>query len=326
MKILIDTCGLDLGYKEILKAVSMLNDKEIQISVIGNENIKNDFKNNNIDFIIANEEISTSEKNPAFAIRKYKDSTLVKGLTLLKNDSFDAFISAGSTGALLAGAMLVVGRIPNVKRACLMLPLPNIKYNKKTFLLDVGANVDIGPEVLLSFAEMACEYVKNTTKNSSLSIKLLNNGIEEEKGTELTKETHKLLKQSSLNFTGNIEARYIFETDADIIVTDGFTGNVLLKSVEGTVNLFKSTLKDLANSSLKNKLGLGLIYTDLKKQLSSLDSSKVGALPLLGVGKLVMKAHGSSNAEAIYNSIMASKDLVDSHFIKKLIEIYNNRG
>ncbi|MDO5717174.1 MAG: phosphate acyltransferase PlsX [Tissierellia bacterium] len=317
MKLLLDAYGLDAGPSVVLNAgAKAKSNLQVDVGIIGPKSIEDEATSKGLEFVHAAEEISMNEPNPAFAIRQKRDSSISKGLRLVKDGAYHGFVSGGSTGALLAGGMTIVGRIPGIKRAALMAPFP--AKNRTVFMLDIGANADCTSDLLYSFAVMAEKYLKTIVGIPHPSIMLLNNGTEEHKGSELTQETFKLLSQSQLNFKGNIEARYVFEGDCDIIVTDGFTGNIFLKTLEGVFQHFNFLLKDVAKNSWTAKIGLGLMYKPMKIKFASLDASKHGGVPLLGLKKTVVKAHGSSDMNAFYNSIVVAKKTIESGMIDEL--------
>lgn len=317
MKILLDSSGLDKGPDIVIEAAKKAkNDLNIQVAIVGLPDLKEKVEEAGIEFVPAETEITPNHENPALAIRREKTSTIVVGLNLLKEGSVDAFVSGGSTGAVLAGGMLVVGRLPGVKRAALSTYVPTKKGY--VVLIDMGANVDVTPDVLYSFGVMAKCYAESILNIENPRISLLNNGAEEHKGNALTKEAYQLFKNSDLNFVGNMEARYIFDGDADVVVMDGFAGNAIVKALEGGFRFTNYLLKSAAKKSFITKIGLGLAKVGLKKEMSILDSSQYGGVPLLGLKKPVIKAHGSSDANAIYNSIIVAKNTIESNMIEKI--------
>ncbi|MDL2310944.1 phosphate acyltransferase PlsX [Peptostreptococcaceae bacterium OttesenSCG-928-C18] len=323
MKILVDTLGADKGYEEITKGVikSLENHKELNITLIGNKkNIENILKENSeiltrVDFIDTDEYILNDEE-PALAIRRKKDSSLYLGFKALNEDSYDGLISCGSTGALLAGATLITKRLKNISRAALTVVFPTEK--NPVVLLDAGANMDCSKELLEQFALMGSVYSSGVLKINNPKVGLLSVGTEEGKGDKLRKETFEILKNSDINFQGNIEARDFLSGIVDVIVTDGFAGNVLLKSTEGTAITIMSNLKKGILSSAKAKLGALLLKDVLNDIKGMLDYNEYGAAPLLGVKKAVFKAHGSSNARAIETGINAMVKFIENDIITKI--------
>ena len=243
--------------------------------------------------------------DPSTATRHKKDSSMTVALNMLKNDEGDAVISAGSTGALLTGATLIVKRIRGIRRAAMAPLFPN--GGKGTLLIDCGANVECTPEYLLQFAYMGSFYAKAVMGCENPRVALLNIGAEETKGTELCKQTYALLTKVSqegrINFVGNAEARDVYSGGVDVLVADGFSGNILLKCAEGTASFIMKMLKEMFMSKTKNKLAAALIKNDVKQVKSRLDAGEVGGLPMLGISKPVIKAHGSSDARAICSAV-----------------------
>ena len=255
--------------------------------------------------------------NPATAFREKKDSSLTVGLNLLKDGSGDAFVSAGSTGALLSGATLVVKRIRGIRRAAMGPQIPTA--GGRAVLCDCGANAECTPEYLLQFAYLGSYYAQRVMGIEKPRVGLLNIGAEEEKGDTLRHETYALLKEAGeagrIHFIGNVEANEAMMGTADVIVTDGFTGNVMLKTMEGVGKFLLKSLKEMFLSSTKTKLAAGLVKGDLGQMKKLLDPSEVGGTPFLGIQKPVIKAHGGSNARAIENAVLRAKEYAESGFI-----------
>lgn len=260
--------------------------------------------------------------DPATAFKKKKDSSLTVGLNLLKNGEGDAFVSAGSTGALLAGATLVVKRIRGVRRAAMGPVLPTAEG--RVLLCDCGANAECTPEYLLQFAYLGNYYAKRVLGVERPRVALLNIGAEPEKGDGLRQETHALLSEAAkagrLHFVGNLEASDAMLGGADVLVADGFTGNVMLKSLEGTAKFLLKELKKVFLSSTRTKIAAGLVKGDLAEMKKLLDPSEVGGTPFLGISKPVIKAHGSSDARAIRNAILRAEEYAASGFITDVQE------
>ena len=255
---------------------------------------------------------------PATAFKKKKNSSLTIGLTLLRDGAGDAFVSAGSTGALLSGATLLVKRIRGIRRAALGPVLPTA--TGKMILCDCGANAVCTPEDLLQFAYLGSYYAKRVLSIDNPRVGLLNIGAEEEKGDPLRHEAYALLKKAGeagrIHFVGNIEASDAMLGGVDVAAADGFTGNVMLKSVEGTGKFFLRELKKLFLSSAKNKIAAAMLKGDMSAMKKTLDPSEVGGTSFLGVSRPVIKAHGSSNARAISNAILRAKEYAESGFIE----------
>ena len=255
--------------------------------------------------------------DPATAFKVKKDSSLTVGLNLLKEGQGDAFVSAGSTGALLAGATLVVKRIRGLRRAAMGPVIP--VFGGRAVLCDCGANAECTPEYLLQFAYLGSFYAKRVLGVENPRVGLLNIGAEETKGDTLRLETHALLKAAGeagrINYIGSIEGNDAMMGEADVIVADGFTGNVFLKSMEGAAKFMFKELKKVLYSSAKTKMGAMLIKNDLASMKKLLDPSEVGGTAFLGISKPVIKAHGSSDARAITNAILRAREYAESGFI-----------
>ncbi|MCL1925307.1 MAG: phosphate acyltransferase PlsX [Defluviitaleaceae bacterium] len=316
MKILIDAMGGDNAPNEIIKGV-LQSDTKAKIILVGKEaEIKKHLTSSkNIDIINATEVIGMAEAS--LAIRQKKDSSLVVALENLKAGEGEALISAGSTGALVAGATLMLKRIQGIKRPSLAVPLPTEKGI--TLLMDAGANVDCKPEYLLQWGILGTIYMKELGIAENPKVGLLSNGSEEDKGNAFTKETAALLKEASnINFYGNIEAKEVPTGVVDILLADGFAGNILLKTAEGYLKLMGNILKKELKSSPINTLGAILSKKALNKTKSFFDPSKVGAVQFLGVDKLVLKAHGSSNSDDIAGAIETAEKLIKLEVISKV--------
>ena len=264
----------------------------------------------------ASEVVEISD-DPATAFKMKKDSSLTVGLNLLKAGEGDAFVSAGSTGALLSGATLLVKRIRGIRRAAMGPVIPVL--GGKAILCDCGANAECTPEYLMQFAYLGNYYAKRVLGVEKPRVALLNIGAEEEKGDVLRHETYALLQAASeegrLHFTGNIEASDVMMGGADVVVADGFTGNVMLKSLEGTGMFLLKELKKMFLSSTKTKLAAAMVKSDMADMKKLLDPSEIGGTPFLGISKPVIKAHGSSDARAICNAVLRAKEYAESGFI-----------
>ena len=257
------------------------------------------------------------EDDPATAFKVKKDSSLTVGLTLLKEGAGDAFVSAGSTGALLAGATLVVKRIRGIRRAAMGPVIPTAEG--RMLLCDCGANAECTPEYLLQFAYLGSYYMKRVRGVPEPRVALLNIGAEEEKGDTLRHEAYALLKEAGdagrIRFVGNLEANTALMGGADVLVADGFSGNIMLKSLEGTAKFLLKELKKTMLSSTKNKLGAALLKRDLGEMKKLMDPAEVGGTAFLGISKPVFKAHGASDARALCSAILRAKEYVESGFI-----------
>jgi len=327
MKIVIDAFGGDNAPLEIVKgaitSVNLIDD--VSIILTGAEtSIKEildeyGYKGDKIEIINATSVITNNE-SPTSAIRTKKDSSLVVGLNKLKEDpDVVGMISAGSTGAVLAGGLFITGRMEGVLRPALAPQLPNVKGGK-TMLIDCGANVDCKPEYLNQFAVMGSEYMKSMCKIVNPKVGLLNIGAEDKKGNSLTHDAFALLKENNkINFVGNIEGRDILSGDVDIVVSDGFAGNVALKSTEGAVMAVIQMLKESINKAgLGAKIGATLMKKVFKELKAKLNYNTQGGSPFLGINKIVVKSHGTSKAETIYSCVKQVKDIYESNFIENL--------
>ncbi len=270
--------------------------------------------------IVDAREVITMEDEPSTATRRKKESSMAVALRLLKDGEGDAVVSAGSTGALLTGATLTVKRIRGIRRAALAPVLPAGEHG--IMLIDCGANVECTAEYLLQFAFMGSFYAKKLMKIETPRIGLLNVGTEDTKGGELQHQSFALLKQAHeegrICFVGNIEGTDVFSGAADVVVTDGFTGNVLLKSTEGVIKYMMQALKDVFYQSTKNKLAAAVLKNDLAKMKRSMDVNEVGGTALVGISKPVIKAHGSSNAASFFAAIRQAKLFAESGIIEDI--------
>lgn len=255
------------------------------------------------------EEIGMAE-HPAQAVRKKKDSSIVVGCRLVKEGAADGFFSAGSTGACLAAGTLVIGRIKGVARPALATLVPSPV--KPVVLCDVGANADCKPEYLVQFARMAGIYAREILGVSNPRVGLLNIGEEEEKGSQFAQEAHALMKEQVPGFAGNAEGRDVMSGEFDVIVCDGFTGNVCLKTIEGTAKMLFSELKSIMMASLFTKLAAGVLKGGLKELKGKIDPDAAGGAPLLGVNGACIVGHGSSNSRAVKNGVLAAAAYVRS--------------
>ena len=255
---------------------------------------------------------------PVEAVRKKKDSSLVVGMNLLKEGKAEALISAGSSGAVLAGGQFIVGRAKGVKRAPLAPLIPTTK--EPSLLIDCGANVDAKPEVLVQFARMGSIYMESVMGVKNPRVAIVNIGMEEEKGNALVKETYPLLKAcKDINFTGSIEARQIPYGEADVILTEAFVGNVIIKLYEGLAKMMLGELKEAIMSSAKGKIGGLLIKDSLKGMKTKFSASNKGGAPLLGLKGLVVKIHGNSKEEEVISAIEQCRTFVENDVSGKIV-------
>lgn len=323
VKVLLDCLGLDKGYKEVVKAgvEAVKLDDSLIVTLVGRENdlveelAKYKYNANQIKIINAEDEISCNEV-PTKAIKEKVNSSLVVALNELKNNDYDALISGGSTGAVLTGGFLKIGRIRGVSRPALCPMLPTITGGS-VMLMDCGANVDCKPINLRDFALMSNIYLKETMGIENPRIALLNNGSEENKGNELTKETYKILKDLPINFVGNLEAKDFLSGSADVVISDGFAGNVLLKGTEGATKLVLKMLKTEIKNSFWCKIGALFMKKAFKRLKKELDTNGRGGSVMLGLKKVLIKVHGSCNYKAIIGAIGQAKDLKNNQVLEK---------
>ncbi|MCI6997849.1 MAG: phosphate acyltransferase PlsX [Eubacterium sp.] len=326
VKVAVDAMGGDYAPEEPVKgAVEAVNTKEnLFIYLVGQESIvkkelaKYSYPTDRIEIVPASEVIETGEP-PVQAIQKKKDSSLVKALRLVRQGEASAFVSCGSTGAVLVGGQVLVGKIKGVERAPLAPLIPTAEG--VSLLIDCGANVDARPSHLIQFAKMGSVYMENVMGVKNPRVGLVNIGAEEEKGNALVKETYPLLKEcKDINFVGNVEARDIPKGVCDVIVCEAFVGNVILKLYEGVGSTLIKKIKGSMMSSLRSKIGALLVKPALKETLKAFDASEYGGAPLLGLKGLVVKSHGSSKANEIRNSIFQCMTFTQEDICGKIKE------
>ena len=327
VKVALDAMGGDNAPAEIVKgAVEALNENDrLKVFAVGDENaIKAElsqytYDQSRLEIVHTTEVIETAEP-PVNAIRKKKDSSIVKAMTMVKNAECDAFVSAGSSGAILVGGQVIVGRIKGVERP----PLAPLIPTKTGFslLIDCGANVDARPSFLVQFAKMGTIYMENIMGIKNPTVAIVNIGAEEEKGNSLVKETFPLLKSCpDINFIGSIEARDIPYGMADIIVCDAFVGNVILKLYEGVGAVLISKVKEGMMTTLRSKIGALLVKPALKKTMKSFDASEYGGAPLLGLNGLVVKTHGSSKSKEVKNTLIQCVTFKEQNINEKIKQV-----
>ena len=328
MKILIDAMGGDNSPDEIIKGcVQTVDELESEIILIGDESKinekvkdfygKDSFAEVNPKLTVKNaSEVISNHESPTEAIRSKKDSSMVVGFKMLKDGEGDVFISAGSTGAFMAGGLLLVGRIKGIDRPALCPILPS-HSGKGFMLIDSGANTNCRPNNLLQFAQMGSVYMKNVKHIENPVVGLLNIGAEEGKGNDLMKETYiKLDEDESINFYGNVEGRYMFDDDVDVVVTDGFTGNVALKTIEGMGLMITKLLKEELTKSWWSSFLTLLLKPYLKKFKKRMDYSEYGGALLLGIKKPMVKCHGSANAKIVKFTLHQAEEFAKNNVVQ----------
>ena len=326
MKIIVDAMGGDNAPEQIvLGAIDALcEDKQLEVTLVGDTDAickvlaGKKYDDNRLEIIDA-KDVITNDDSPTMAIKTKKESSLVKAFEALNRDDADGFVSAGSTGAVLVGAFMKVGRIKGVSRPALAPVLPTLKGNG-VVLCDCGANVDCKPVNLQHFAIMASAYAEGMLGAKNARVGLLNNGAEAHKGNELTQEAYKLLSETrGINFVGNCEARDILSGDYDVVVCDGFNGNIALKSAEGTANTMLKLIKDgVYSGGLKSKLGALMLKSVFKNVKKKMDYNAHGGACFLGVNKIVVKSHGASKSKSITASILQAKSLAEAKVCDKI--------
>ena len=321
MRILIDAMGGDNAPKApVLGALRAAAELGVEVALIGKREEIEPLLSGAAAEIIDAREVITMEDDPSTATRRKKDSSMAVALRLLREGAGDAVVSAGSTGALLTGATLTVKRIPGIRRAALAPVLPN--GGRGVMLIDCGANVECTPEYLLQFAFMGSFYAGKIMGCANPRVGLLSNGTEPTKGYPLGKHTYRLLERAAaegrINFIGNVEGTDVMAGGVDVVVTDGFTGNVFLKASEGMIKFALGQLKGVFYGSTKNKLAALALKRDFMGMKDGLDVNKIGGTALLGISKPVVKAHGSSNEEAIFSAIRQAVNFCRAGVIEEI--------
>lgn len=326
MRIALDGMGSDaFPEPEVLGAIQAVREFGWQIILTGNETQLHNALNRaagprlpeNITVEHAPERVTSGEQ-PAFASRQKTQNSIARGFDLVKSGAADAFVTAGNTGAALTNGLLVLKRIAGIRRPALTVTLP-VK-NGRCIMLDIGANAECKPEYLFQFGIMGAVYAETVLGITNPRVGLLSNGEEAGKGNELTRAAHRLLATAKLNFIGNIEPKEIFGGGADVVVTDGFTGNVALKVTEAVAVLVGSMIKDAFKSSPLAKMGGLLARSAIQHARRDLDPNEVGGVPLLGLNGIAIKAHGRSNARAIRSALVAAAAAAQNNMIEKLRE------
>lgn len=323
MKIAIDGMGGDYAPREIVKGTLLAAERnpDVQLILVGRQEEMQPFLKSplpqNLSLYEASEVVAMDE-HPANAVRKKKDSSIVVATRLVKEGEADAVVSAGSTGAQMAAALLGLGRIKGIERPAIVTVLPTPKGGK--LILDVGANMDATPEQLCQYGQMGSIYAAKILGISNPRVGLLNVGGEEGKGNELTQKTYPLLKASPVNFIGNVEGRDVPRGKADVVVCDGFAGNILLKMAEGLAGVLFQQIKEKITSNTLRKLGALAVKPGLKEIAQMMDYAEYGGAPLLGVNGVSIICHGSSKAKAIFNGIRVAGECVQVRLIEQIRE------
>ncbi len=326
MRIVVDAFGADKGEAVIAQGcVDAINEaKDLEVVIVGDEQaLKTELAKYKYDeariFLVDAKEKITNNEVPTLAIRQKKESSLVKALEITKSDdSVGGMVSCGSTGAVLTGAFLKIGRIKGITRPALAPLIPTQSGGKVT-VVDCGANMDCRPEFLEQFALMGSCYMQARGIENP-RVALVNVGDEDKKGNELTHEAFERIKKLPINFVGNMEARYAMSGKYDVLVCDGFVGNVLIKSIEGTAMMMGKMLKQTVTKSLKTKIGALFMKKELKGFKSQMDYQATGGAVFLGVKKILVKGHGSSNALAVKASIFTAKTLAENNLVSSIEE------
>jgi len=326
-KIALDVMGGDFApINEIQGAIeaneNIQSNIDLEITFVGKEqkilSALRQFETHKLNYNILNaNEVITMSDDPTTAFKKKKDSSLYKGVEMHANGYVDAFVSAGNTGAMLSISTLLLGRLKGVSRPTIASFFPTEK-DQPTLVLDVGANIDCKPKFLFEFAVMGSIYASNILGLENPKVGLLNIGEEDSKGTEVILDTHKMLKNSNLNFIGNIEGRDILQGTADVVVCDGFTGNIILKFAESFVGFLRSNIKAFAKKSVFNSLAVMPVVPIMKKIFNQFDYQAQGGVPLLGVNGNVIIGHGKSTPLAIRNMIFRGMDLIKTDINNKI--------
>ena len=329
MRVVIDAYGGDNAPLEIVKGAAFAsNEYGVDITLTGNkEEIEKIISENNLTFkgdlkIVHTDEVISMHDDPTTLLKAKSNSSMALAFKELTEGDADSFVSAGSTGAIVVGGTLIVKRIKGIKRPALagLIPSPTGHY----MLMDMGANAECRPEMLEQFGIMSSVYLNKVEGIENPKIGLLNIGVEDSKGGELQKQAYELLKNAPINFVGNIESREMPKGVCDAVITDGFTGNIALKLIEGTAITFFKMIKGVMYKNILNKLAALVLKKDLYSIKGMMDSSEVGGAPLLGVKKPVIKAHGSSDAKAIKNAVRQAITFTEKNVIETISQHLSN--
>lgn len=322
MNIVIDMMGGDKGLEATIPSLKkfLKSHDDVMIYAVGDEASLSDFKNHKRVKIIPSTTVLKMDVNPLDAIHD-KNSSLMVGIKTLLDNECDGIVSAGSTGALLTAGIMKIKRLSGISRPGLLTPFPTAVKGKKMVVIDLGANTSNTPEELNQFAVMASLFASFAYKTKQPKVYLLNNGTEEEKGNDITKAAFKLLKENKqINFVGNMEARDVLNGEADCLICDGFSGNILLKAIEGTASFVSSLLKKAFKRSLGSRIGYLLTKKGVKEMKSVMNYKNTGGAMLCGINEVCIKAHGSSDDEAFLGALELTYNLCDAHIVEKFKE------
>lgn len=317
IRIAVDAMGGDFAPEAVLAGAALAKD-HYQITLVGPDFLQEKVPTG-VNFVEAPQWIEMGE-NPATALRRKRGSSILTAAKLVQVGTADAFISAGNSGATMGAALLGIGRLKGITRPAIAIPLPTI-HDYPCLVLDAGANVDPSPENLLQFAQMGVSYYAAVFGKVEPKVGLLNIGEEENKGNHLTLEAYKLLAASDLNFTGNVEGQDLTSGTVDVVICDGFTGNIVLKFAEGLAASILKIMKEEVKKSWFSKMGMALVKPALKSMMARFDYAEYGGAPLLGVEGVVMISHGKSDAKAIFNAIKSAAACVEHNVIQQLKEV-----
>jgi len=323
VRIALDALGGDFAPQEIVAgAIEAVKERGLKITLVGPEDtlgpILREQKINEIEIVNATE-IITNDEAPVMAVRRKKQSTLVVGANLVKEQRAAALVTAGSTGAFMAAGLFLVGRVADIERPALA-PLVPTRDGKGVVVLDMGANMDAKPEHLMQYGVMGSIYAEKVLRRKKPRVALLNVGTEEGKGNQVCKDAYGLLQQAGVNFVGNIEARAVLSGEVDVIVCDGFTGNVLLKFMEGMAETMFDLMKERFTADTRSKIGALLLKPTLRKFKKSFDYSEHGGAPLLGINGIFVKCHGSSNRIAIKNGLYQAQRFIEQGVVSNIAQ------
>jgi len=325
MKIAVDVMGGDYAPEEIIKgAILSLEKDSFEIVLLGDEDYiskvlkEHDINPDRISIVNCKNNIGSGEM-PLIALKNKKDSSIVIGSKLVKQKQVDAFISAGNSGAVMAAALLIIGCVEHIRRPAIATILPSL--SGKVIILDVGANVDCKPKHLLQFSQIGSRYAKSILRKENPTVGLLNIGEEENKGNDFSQKAYKILKEKCDNFHGNVEGKDVFKGKVDVVVCDGFTGNVLIKLSEGITKMLLLEIKDKIIDALPNNNEMNRLKNIFLEIVKRIDYKEIGGLPLLGINGYCFICHGRSKAKAIKNAIWNAVDFVNSDMLEQLRKI-----